>query len=114
MKTLKRVPLQLIEVEFIPKIMEFGKFYYSQKYNVSNHLCVCGCGCEAPVPIKDGEWSLSNANGKLTVTPSLHHRHNCQSHYIITDGVANIVNEPIPKSNWYPSYDTHAPGSCPL
>lgn len=76
MKTLKKVPLELVEVEFIPDIkdMMFGKFYYSRKYNVSNHLCVCGCGTQVPIPIKEGDWILTNENEKLSVTPSLQHR----------------------------------------
>ena len=90
MKTIKKVPLELLEVEFVPKEMEFGKFYYSAIYNVANHLCVCGCGMPVPIPIKKNEWNISNKN-PLTVTPSLHHRIGCKTHYIITNGHANIV-----------------------
>lgn len=91
MKTLKKVPLTLVEVEFIPEEMEFGKVYYSKKYKVSNHLCVCGCGQQTPLPIKEGEWRLEVANEKITISPSILHRGGCQSHYIITNGIANIV-----------------------
>lgn len=91
MKTLKKIPMQLVEVEFIPAEMEFGKFYYSREYKVSNHLCVCGCGQQTPFPIKEGEWTLKNDNDKLTVSPSILQRGGCKSHYIIRDGIANIV-----------------------
>lgn len=94
MKTLKKVPIELVEIkegEFIPHELEFGKMYYSKEYSVANHLCLCGCGVQAPIPIQQGEWSISNENGKLTVKPSLQQLFECRSHYIITDGVANFV-----------------------
>ena len=94
MKTLKRVPIELVEItegEFIPNKLEFGKLYYSKEYSVANHLCLCGCGVQAPIPIKDGEWSIANNNNKLTVKPSLQQLFECKSHYIITNGIANFV-----------------------
>jgi hypothetical protein len=93
MKTLMKVPLELIKTEYIPavELMEFGKFYYSQKYNMSNHLCVCGCGMQAPIPIREGDWSITESDDKFSVTPSLLHRNGCKSHYIITNSIANIV-----------------------
>jgi len=91
MKTLKQVPLELIKTDYIPEDMEFGKFYYSEKYKVANHLCVCGCGMKAPIPICPGEWWITEKNGKFSVNPSLAHRFGCKSHYIITNSVANIV-----------------------
>lgn len=93
MKTIKKVPLDVIETEFIPQFnqMEFGKLYYSREYEVTNHLCPCGCGQQTPIPVKEGEWNLSIKNGKATISPSILHRLGCQSHYIIQDGFANIV-----------------------
>jgi len=94
MKTLKQVPIELVEVkddEFIPNQLEFGKLYYSKEYGIAMHLCLCGCGIKAPIIIKDGWWSISNENRKLTVKPSLQQLFECRSHYIITNGVANFV-----------------------
>ncbi len=91
MKTLKKVPVELVEVEFIPEVMEFGKLYYSNKYKCASHLCLCGCGMKAPIPVKEGHWILNNNNNKLTISPSLQHRFECRSHYIITNGIANFV-----------------------
>lgn len=94
MKTLKKVPVELIELKYgetVPDLMEFGKLYYSKQYKGMNHLCVCGCGQKIFIPIRDGEWSIFPNNGKVTITPSLHHRIGCKSHYIITNGIANIV-----------------------
>lgn len=93
MKTIEKINLELIEVEFIPKFeyMEFGKFYYSKEYNVSNHLCVCGCGMQTPLPIHTNEWNLEINDNKITIAPSILHRNGCKSHYVITNGVANII-----------------------
>lgn len=93
MKTIKKVPMQLVKVGFIPPYndMEFGKFYYSDKFNISNHLCPCGCGTQTPLPIEDNEWSLSVMNSKITISPSILHLSGCRSHYIIVNGFANIV-----------------------
>lgn len=116
MTTLKKVPFQLVEIEALPKVLEEGKFYYLEEYKGSKHLCACGCGTEIFIPIKEGEWQITNKE-KLTVTPSLHHRMNCEAHYIFQDGFANIVNNPISKNEngtFGFQYDTHAPGSCPL
>lgn len=94
MKTLKKVPVQLVELmpgEFIPEEMEFGKLYYSKEFQGLNHLCVCGCGQKTYIIVKEGEWTVSPNNGKVTITPSLLQRNGCKSHYIITEGIANIV-----------------------
>lgn len=94
MKTIKRVPLELVLCVYIPNVkdMEFGKFYYSDEYKTANHLCPCGCGMQTPLPIGPGEWQLSwTEDLKITVTPSILHRFGCESHYIITNGGANIV-----------------------
>lgn len=91
MKTLKKVPLELVEVEFIPATMEPGKFYYSKEYKSSNHLCVCGCGQQAPLPIREGEWTLDIKEKGFTIRPSILHRFECKSHYIISNGIANLI-----------------------
>lgn len=93
MKTLKKVPLQLVEVEFIPGYneMEFGNLYYSKEYQVTNHLCACGCGEQVPLPVSEGGWTLIVENNKPTITPSILQRFECRTHYIVTNGIANIV-----------------------
>jgi hypothetical protein len=111
MKTLKRVLMQLVEVEFIPSLeaMELGKFYYSQVYKTASHLCPCGCGTAWPIPIRDGEWSL-NVDGGLTISPSLAHRINCQAHYVILNGEARILRDGLPRESWYPEKHCAQPG----
>lgn len=94
MKTIRKVDVELVELktgEFIPEIMEFGKIYYSPEFKGCNHLCLCGCGHQCYLPISEGEWSLSSEGGKVTITPSIQQRFDCESHYIITKGKANFV-----------------------
>lgn len=94
MKTLQKVPMELVEVEFIPKTeeLEFGKFYYSKEYNVAVHLCPCGCGMKVPIPIEASEWQIQVLpNGKFNVIPSLLQRFGCKSHYVITNSIARII-----------------------
>lgn len=90
MKTIKKVNIELVEVEFIPEEMEEGKLYYSKEYSIANHLCACGCKEKKPIKISKGHWDITNKNN-LTIVPSLQHTTGCMSHYIITNGVANIV-----------------------
>lgn len=71
--------------------MEQGKIYISTKYQTSNHLCLCGCGAETVLPLREGGWTLTQRNAKITITPSILQMWECKSHYIITDGVANFV-----------------------
>lgn len=96
MKTLKKVPIELIrmaENEYLPKKenMEFGKLYYSEYMNNCTHLCLCGCGHECYLPISDDDWNIVIKNNKVTITPSILQRFDCKSHYIITNGIANFV-----------------------
>ena len=94
MKTLKKVSVELVvlkEDEYMPETKEFGKIYYSPQFKGAGHLCLCGCGVDCYLPIKEGEWSLSEKDGKITITPSILQRFDCKSHYIITNGIANFV-----------------------
>jgi hypothetical protein len=111
MRTLSKIPVELVECHFIPEQMEFGKLYYSREYNTTNHLCLCGCGSQVPLPIKECEWSLVVDNGRVTISPSIQQRFDCFAHYIITNGVGNIVNQPVPKSMWgRTGYEDSQPG----
>jgi len=91
MRTLKKVPIKIKEVEFIPEKLEFGILYYSEKYETTSHLCLCGCGELCVLPIKHGEWDLLKNGGDLCITPSILQRFECKSHYIITNGIANFI-----------------------
>lgn len=91
MKTLKKVEIEPIYVEFIPADLEQGKLYISEKYEGCTHLCLCGCGVKCYLPLGAGEWSINNNKGKVSITPSILQRFECKSHYIITNNVANFV-----------------------
>lgn len=93
MKTLKKIKLELVETNLIPQVhkMEFGKFYYSKEYNITNHFCPCGCGQQTPLYISKDYWDLKITNNKITINPSILQRAGCKTHYVIKDGVANII-----------------------
>jgi hypothetical protein len=91
MKTLKRVEIDPVFVEFVPENLEQNKLYISEKYNGCSHLCLCGCGVTCYLPLNPGEWSIKNNSGKVSITPSILQRFDCKSHYIITNNVANFV-----------------------
>lgn len=71
--------------------MEQGKIYISSEYETFTYLCLCGCGEECPLPTTEGEWSITDNDGRVTITPSILQRFACKSHYIITNGKANFV-----------------------
>lgn len=58
---------------YIPRTEEmvFGELYISKKFGVAVHLCPCGCGGLAVTPIGEGEWSLVDVDGKVTLRPSV-------------------------------------------
>lgn len=93
MKTLKKVEITPVFVEFIPEILEEGKVYVSEKYRVSVHSCLCGCGERTVLPLKIYGWNLiKETNDKISFTPSIgNYQFPCRSHYIITKNVANFV-----------------------
>jgi hypothetical protein len=99
MKTLKKVEIEPIYVEFIPEILEENKVYISEEYGTSTHSCLCGCGNKVIMPIDniinghDYGWKLiKENNGTVSFTPSVgNYQIPCKSHYIITKNVANFV-----------------------
>jgi len=63
--------LSIVEVEQMPKVKEPGILYISRKYELAIHLCACGCGVETVTPIGEGEWTLKEKNGEITLRPSI-------------------------------------------
>ena len=77
----------LEQVEFIPKVLEQGILYVSNRYNVAVHLCACGCGNKVTTPLSPAEWSFHKEDGKPTLHPSIGNwQIPCKSHYWIEDG----------------------------
>ena len=62
----------LEEVEFMPKKLEPGILYASQKYRTAAHLCACGCGEKVRTQLGPIGWHLSNRRSGPTLYPSIH------------------------------------------
>jgi len=93
MKTLKKVEIEPLFVEFIPELLEQNKFYISEKYKTATHICLCGCGKKVITPLITPQfWNMKKENnGTISLTPSVgNYNLPCKSHYIITKNVANF------------------------
>lgn len=91
MKTLKKIEIVPVYLEFIPETLKQDLVYISKEYQVSVHLCLCGCGNKAVVPFGKNGWNLIENEGKISFTPSILNT-NCPNkyHYILTNNVANV------------------------
>lgn len=79
-------------VEFMPEILEHGKLYISDRFELAIHLCACGCGIKAVTPIGETEWTLTKNDGKVTLRPSIGNfkwENPYHAHYFITDNKIN-------------------------
>lgn len=93
MKTLKKVEIKPVFLEFIPSKLEQGKVYISEENKISIHKCLCGCGEKVVMRLNNEGWKLEkHQSGKVTFYPSIgNYNFPCKSHYIITKNVANFV-----------------------
>ncbi len=95
MKTLKKVDVSFLKVEYLPDLEEMKErvIYISDKYGTSGHKCLCGCGQLTILPLEKGEWSYEvDAKNRISFSPSVgNYQLLCASHYIITKGTANFV-----------------------
>jgi hypothetical protein len=82
---LSRIALQ--RVEYMPKQLEPGVLYVSEKFGAVAHLCACGCGEKIRTPLGPTEWAFTeNASGP-SLWPSVGNwQKACKSHYIIDGG----------------------------
>lgn len=94
-KTIKKVIIEPVWVDYMPDFYEQGKVYISEKYKTSKHLCLCGCGRMTIMPIDDGTkwWQLVKENdGTVSFIGSVgNYQFDCKSHYIITKNIANFI-----------------------
>lgn len=96
MKTLKRITVKPVTVEYIPEKEDMiqNEIYISVEYKTAVHLCLCGCGNLSVTHFMDDSgWRVYlRANLGLSIMPSILNT-NCPNryHYIITDNVANVV-----------------------
>jgi hypothetical protein len=76
--------LKPVFVNAIPRVLEPGMLYISEKYRTASHLCCCGCGTRVATPLKPAFWSLTKKHGKVSFHPSIGNWSlPCQSHYWI-------------------------------
>lgn len=77
-----------IYCKHIPAEIKSGVLYISKEFSVAIHLCACGCGGQTVTPLTTDEWLLSEANGKVTLRPSIGNfmgEKPYHAHYYITD-----------------------------
>ena len=93
MRTLKKVIVDPVFVEFIPEDIEENKIYISEEYKCAIHNCLCGCGEKTIMPLYGDGWTLiKENNGTVSFTPSVgNYQFDCKSHYVITKNVANFI-----------------------
>ena len=93
MKTLGKVTVEPVFVEFIPENLENEKIYISETYGCAVHRCLCGCGEQTVTPLGEKGWQLTkHSDGKISLSPSIgNFQFACKSHYILTKNVANFV-----------------------
>ncbi|WP_183560655.1 DUF6527 family protein [Mucilaginibacter sp. SP1R1] len=95
MRTIRKVIIIPVFVEWMPDFYEQDMVYISREHNCSKHLCLCGCGQMTIMPLDDGSkwWQLvEGPDGRVSFIGSVgNYSFPCQSHYIITNNVANFV-----------------------
>jgi hypothetical protein len=81
--------LQPVYVEYMPKQLEQGKLYISERFKLAIHLCCCGvCGWKTVTPLDETGWCMTTSyNGQerlVSLTPSIgNFQFPCKSHYWI-------------------------------
>jgi hypothetical protein len=104
MKTIKKIPLKIVQIESgkeIPwenleeNILYIGEYYsnyYKQNVQKMNHLCLCGCGRLISLDLNvSGSWKYTkNSEEKVTITPSILNEP-CMGHYVINDGIGTLL-----------------------
>lgn len=58
-------------VEFIPKELEEGVLYISERFRTASHLCCCGCGHKIVTPLNPAKWQLIDHGATVSLAPSV-------------------------------------------
>jgi len=71
-------------VELVPREIQDGVLYISEKYGTASHNCCCGCGMKVVTPLSSARWQLRRAGDLVTLSPSIGNwNFPCRSHYWI-------------------------------
>lgn len=71
-------------VEFIPRDLDEGIVYISNRFKTASHLCCCGCGQKVVTPLNPAQWSLTDHGSTVSFAPSIGlGALPCRSHYWI-------------------------------
>jgi len=73
-------------VEFIPKELDEGVLYISDKYKVAVHKCASGCGEKVVTALSPADWQIRKKGELVSLYPSIGNwNFSCRSHYWIRD-----------------------------
>lgn len=82
--------VELRRVEFMPKVLEPGILYVSEKYRTAAHMCACGCGEKIRTPLGPTDWAVREGANGPSMWPSVGSwQRPCRSHYVIRNGGVN-------------------------
>lgn len=71
-------------VELIPREIQDGVLYISEKYGTASHNCCCGCGMKVVTSLSPARWQLRREGNHVTLHPSIGNwNFPCRSHYWI-------------------------------
>ena len=89
----RRKQLRYRHVEFIPKELDEGVLYISNRFRTASHLCCCGCGQKVVTPLNPAGWRLTDHGETVSLRPSIGlGTLPCRSHYWIRRS----------RVDWYP------------
>lgn len=84
-------------VEFIPKVLDDGVLYVSERFHTASHLCCCGCGSRVVTPLNPAKWRLTDHGDNVSLSPSVGlGTFPCRSHYWIDRGAVEWCAEMTP------------------
>lgn len=73
-------------VEFIPKELDEGVLYISERYKVAVHKCASGCGEKVVTALSPADWQVRKRGDLVSLYPSIGNwNFACRSHYWIRD-----------------------------
>ena len=71
-------------VELIPKELDDGVLYISEKYKVAVHKCASGCGEKVVTPLSPADWQVRRRGELVSLYPSIGNwNFECRAHYWI-------------------------------